>query len=216
MEVEQETPHEYQGEIQDDEYHPAATQSVEGATNNWVEEPSQYNWDDADQKSDNDDAITYRSSAVCIPSRYGMPICKVYGVRFTPEKKPLRTEGSMQPRMVVAVDKSAEPLYHHRSCYQLPTRPDQPCEENQTISGYWEINGTQAHCLLDSGSEGIMISPDFTCAMGMKTFTLAQPIALQLACIGSHSTIMVLRPPFNLVTRTLKNTSMLPTWSITM
>ena len=43
MEVEQETPNEYQGEIQDDEYHPAATQSVEGATDNWVEEPSQYN-----------------------------------------------------------------------------------------------------------------------------------------------------------------------------
>ena len=39
MEVEQETP---------DEYHPATTQSVEGATDNWVEEPSQYNWDEAD------------------------------------------------------------------------------------------------------------------------------------------------------------------------
>ena len=34
-----------------------------------------------------------------------------------------------------------------------------------------------------------MISPDFTRATGMKTFTLAQPIALQLACIGSRSTI---------------------------
>ena len=189
MEVEQETPDEYQGEIQDDEYHPATTQSVEGATDNWVEEPSQYNWDDVDQKSDSDDAITYRSSAVHIPSRYGMPIRKVYGVRFTPGKEPLRTEGSMQPHTMVAVDKSAEPLYHHRSCYRLPTRPDWPCEENQTISGYWEINGTQAHCLLDSGSEGIMISPDFTRPTGMKTFTLAQPIALQLACIGSRSTI---------------------------
>ena len=34
-----------------------------------------------------------------------------------------------------------------------------------------------------------MISPDFTHATGMRTFTLAQPIALQLACIGSRSTI---------------------------
>ena len=34
-----------------------------------------------------------------------------------------------------------------------------------------------------------MISPDFTCTTGMRTFTLAQPIALQLACIGSRSTI---------------------------
>jgi Retroviral aspartyl protease len=57
------------------------------------------------------------------------------------------------------------------------------------ISGFWEINGTHAHCLLDSGSEGIMISPEFTCMTGMKTFMLEQPIALQLACIGSQSTI---------------------------
>ena len=48
MEVEQETSDEYQGEVQDDEYYPATTQSVEGATDNWVEEPSQYNWDEAD------------------------------------------------------------------------------------------------------------------------------------------------------------------------
>ena len=80
MEVEQENPDEYQGERQDDEYHPMITQSVEESTNDWVEEPSQYNWDEADQKSDGDNAITYRSSAVHILSRYGMPTCKVYGV----------------------------------------------------------------------------------------------------------------------------------------
>jgi Retroviral aspartyl protease len=57
------------------------------------------------------------------------------------------------------------------------------------ISGFWEINGTHAHCLIDSGSEGIMISPEFTRMTGMKTFMLEQPIALQLACIGSRSTI---------------------------
>ena len=34
-----------------------------------------------------------------------------------------------------------------------------------------------------------MISPDFACATGMKMFTLAQPIALQLTRIGSRSTI---------------------------
>jgi hypothetical protein len=47
----------------------------------------------------------------------------------------------------------------------------------------------KAHCLLDSGSEGVLLSPEFTRAMGMKTFALEQPIALQLACIGSRSTI---------------------------
>ena len=34
-----------------------------------------------------------------------------------------------------------------------------------------------------------MISPDFTRATSMKTFMLDQPIALQLACVGSRSTI---------------------------
>jgi hypothetical protein len=47
----------------------------------------------------------------------------------------------------------------------------------------------KAHCLLDSGSEGVLLSPEFTCATGMKTFALEQPIALQLACIGSRLTI---------------------------
>ena len=34
-----------------------------------------------------------------------------------------------------------------------------------------------------------MISPEFTRAMGIKTFALEKPIALQLACIGSRSII---------------------------
>jgi hypothetical protein len=47
----------------------------------------------------------------------------------------------------------------------------------------------KAHCLLDSGSEGVLLSPEFTRATGMNTFALEQPIALQLACIGNRSTI---------------------------
>ena len=47
----------------------------------------------------------------------------------------------------------------------------------------------KAHCLLDSGSEGILLSPEFTRATGIKTFALEKPIALQLACIGSRSMI---------------------------
>jgi Reverse transcriptase (RNA-dependent DNA polymerase)/RNase H-like domain found in reverse transcriptase len=68
-------------------------------------------------------------------------------------------------------------------------RPDWPHHENRTLSGYWEINGVKAHRLLESGTEGVLLSPEFTRATGMKTFALEQPIALQLACIGSRSTI---------------------------
>ena len=34
-----------------------------------------------------------------------------------------------------------------------------------------------------------MISPDFTCATGIVTKKLENPVALQLACVGSKSTI---------------------------
>ena len=34
-----------------------------------------------------------------------------------------------------------------------------------------------------------MISPDFARATGVKTFELKRPIGLQLACVGSKSTI---------------------------
>ena len=57
------------------------------------------------------------------------------------------------------------------------------------LSGYWEINGTRAHCLLDSGCKGVMISPNYVRATGIPTFKLESPVRLQLACMGSKSTI---------------------------
>jgi hypothetical protein len=78
-------------------------------------------------------------------------------------------------------------MYHHWSKHW--TWPDRPHHEDRTLLGYWEINGVKAHCLLDSGSEGVLLSPEFMRAMGMKMFALEQPIALQLACIGSRLTI---------------------------
>jgi len=45
------------------------------------------------------------------------------------------------------------PVYNHRACKHTIARPRRSHESNQTLSGYWEINGTKAHCLLDSGCE---------------------------------------------------------------
>ena len=81
------------------------------------------------------------------------------------------------------------PLYDHRVLSHMGMRPKRSCEGNQTLSGYWEINGTRAHCLLDSGCEGVMISPDYVRAMGIPIFKLEHPVRLQLACMGSKSTI---------------------------
>ena len=61
--------------------------------------------------------------------------------------------------------------------------------DNCTLAGYWEINSVKAHCLLDSGSEGVLLSLEFMRATGIKTFALEKPIALQLACISSQSMI---------------------------
>ena len=47
----------------------------------------------------------------------------------------------------------------------------------------------KAHCLLDSGSKGVLLSLEFTQAMGTKMFALEQPIALRLACISGQSMI---------------------------
>ncbi|KIJ24717.1 hypothetical protein M422DRAFT_122506, partial [Sphaerobolus stellatus SS14] len=49
--------------------------------------------------------------------------------------------------------------------------------------------GTKAHCLLDSGCKGIMISSDFVHANKLPKFELEKPVILQLACVGSKSTV---------------------------
>ena len=83
----------------------------------------------------------------------------------------------------MVLSKTIEPMYSHRSRHREQSiwlRLD-----NCTLLGYWEIDGIKAHCLTDSGSEGVLLSPEFMRAMGIKTFALEKPIALQLACIGS-------------------------------
>src|SRR6266481_5276458 len=68
-------------------------------------------------------------------------------------------------------------------------QPSQLQESNHTLSVFWKVHGVRAHCLLDSGCEGVMASSNFAQAMGMAMFWLDQPIGLQLACIGSKSMI---------------------------
>ena len=67
-------------------------------------------------------------------------------------------------------NKTIEPMHSHRSRHR-----EQPIwlhSDNHTLAGYWEINGVKAHCLLDSRSEGVLLSLEFMRAMGIKTFSL--------------------------------------------
>ena len=92
-------------------------------------------------------------------------------------------------RLASAKTGGQPPVYDHHAHKCMGARPKRSHESNQTLSGYWEVDGTKAHCLLDSGCEGIMISPNFTHAMGLVTKKLENPVALQLACVGSKLTI---------------------------
>ena len=57
-------------------------------------------------------------------------------------------------------------MYSHRSRHR--EWPSQLHSDNCTLLGYWEINGVKAHCLLDSRSEGVLLSLELMC----KIFTL--------------------------------------------
>ena len=65
----------------------------------------------------------------------------------------------------------------------------QKCNDDQPISIFWEIGGTKAHCLIDSGCKGIMLSPNFIRAARIEPFLLDKPIGIQLAVTGSKSVI---------------------------
>ena len=87
------------------------------------------------------------------------------------------------------VNKLEEPVYDHRTRIRERSRPLQKCNDNQPISVFWEIGGTNAHCLIDSGCEGIMISPNVIRAAKIEPFLLDKPIEIQLAVTGSKSVI---------------------------
>ena len=82
-----------------------------------------------------------------------------------------------------------EPIYDYCARIKNKSRPSQKHNEYREISVFWEIGGIKAHCLIDSGCEGVMISPKFTQAAKIKTFSLEKPIGIQLAVMGSKSII---------------------------
>jgi len=91
--------------------------------------------------------------------------------------------------LLVLRQEGKPPCFDHHARKRTVARPTRSHETNQTLSGFWEVGGTSTHFLLDSGCEGIMISSDYARATGMKLLKLEHPVGLQLACVGSQSTI---------------------------
>ena len=132
----------------------------------------QYQWDTEEEEETEDNTGSYRTNAI----------------RIALDIEELATAKIMATWMnTMVLNKTVEPMHSHRLRHR--ERPTQLPSDNHTLGGYWEINGVKAHCLLDSGSEGVLLSPEFMWATGIKTFALEKPIALQLACISSWSMI---------------------------
>ena len=132
----------------------------------------QYQWDTEEEEETDSDAVSYRTNAI----------------RIALDTEKLATAKIMATRTNTTVlNKTVEPMHSHRSRHR--EQPTWPHSDNHTLAEYWEINGVKAHCLLDSRSQGVLLSPEVMRATGIKTFALEKPIALQLACIGSRSMI---------------------------
>ena len=87
------------------------------------------------------------------------------------------------------VNKLEDPVYDHRARIKERSRPLWKHNDNQPISVFWEIGGVKAHCFIDSGCKGIIISPSFIRAAKIEPFPLDKPIGIQLAVMGSKSVI---------------------------
>ena len=96
-------------------------------------------------------------------------------------------------RTVAAVAKVApppvEPLYDHRARIKERPRPPRGHTENKVFTVLMNLGGVVAHCLLDSGCEGVMVAADFARAARLPIKPLEKPVTLQLACQGSKSMV---------------------------
>ena len=79
------------------------------------------------------------------------------------------------------MDKLEEPVYDHRTRIKERSSPLQKHNDNQPISVFWEIGDIKAYCLIDSGCEGIMLSPNSIRVAKIEPFLLEKPIGIQLA-----------------------------------
>ena len=102
----------------------------------------------------------------------------------SPTRRATHTSPIEPCRLASAKSSGVLPLHDHRAHKHTGMQPTRSHTNSKTLLGYWDINGVRAHCLLDSGCEGVMISPDFIHATGIVPIKLEQPIGLQLACVG--------------------------------
>ncbi|KIJ22697.1 hypothetical protein M422DRAFT_276840 [Sphaerobolus stellatus SS14] len=149
-----------EGQIEEfDEYAPHPEEQQE-----FEDQPEE---DDQHYRFDDDEEYETRSidngvvHANAVSKASGYNDChRLYGIRVS------EAEADLRVSVVLQTGGKEQPVYDHRArkkAHPLPTR--------------------------DSGCEGIMISSDFMRANKLPKFELEKPVILQLACVGSKSTV---------------------------
>src|SRR6266481_6142897 len=122
---------------------------------------SHYEWD---EERNEGETPSFRANALSTP-RWGYCERKCHTVTcdINNAARGSNHEHSKPIRLAAgATIEGGSPLSDHCAHKRTGARPSRAHNSNQTLSGYWEVNGTRAHCLLDSGCEGVMISPNYT------------------------------------------------------
>ena len=104
----------------------------------------QYPWDTEEEEETEDNTVSYRTNAIRIALDIEeLAMAKIMAARTN----------------TMVLNKTVEPMHSHRSRHR--EQPTWLPSDNRTLVGYWEINSVKAHCLLDSGSEGVLLSLEF-------------------------------------------------------
>ncbi|KIJ44842.1 hypothetical protein M422DRAFT_251826 [Sphaerobolus stellatus SS14] len=83
------------------------------------------------------------------------------------------------------IAEEGEPLYDH----MVKMKTDRPARSKHnllTITGYFLVGGTKAHCPFNSSCEDIIMSSGFARATGLHMHKLPEPIGIQQAFQGSR------------------------------
>ncbi|KIJ53838.1 hypothetical protein M422DRAFT_242102 [Sphaerobolus stellatus SS14] len=130
----------------------------------WGSKPSEFDWSDDDQPH------------------------QVNSVRYSHDMPRVAAAVPIGPvnARKATIAKEGEPLYDH-TVKRKTNRPARSKNDLLMITGYFLVGGTKAHCLFNSGCEGIIMSSKFARATGIRMHKLPEPIGIQQAFQGSRA-----------------------------
>jgi hypothetical protein len=110
MEGEQEVSRDYPKD------HPMMEESATEAADIWDENATPYEWDHQEDTPDSEPTLVYHSSVIWIPPGSGIMTKHTHDIRFLEHALPPNRRKARQLSIAAAsIDKSVEPVYHHRS-----------------------------------------------------------------------------------------------------